>query len=112
MGTGDGQVQILSSSFKLIRTFSAYPPNSAVGHLEQVEGTSLLVTIGEDLGNDAVLKVWALDQIDRKTGAPKCLSTVTILNGRKRFPVGQETEVVVGLTLILFFFTGYSNGYT
>ncbi|KAF8477095.1 hypothetical protein BDZ91DRAFT_708666 [Kalaharituber pfeilii] len=87
LGTGDGQVQILSASFKLIRTFPAYSQSSAVSHLQQVDGTSLLVTIGEDLSNEAVLKVWALDQTEKKSGAPKCLSTVTILNGRKRFPV-------------------------
>ncbi|KAF8433826.1 hypothetical protein BGX38DRAFT_1221944 [Terfezia claveryi] len=87
LGIGDGHVQILSSSFKLVRTFAAYSQHSAVSHLQQVEGTSLLVTIGEDLGNEAILKVWALDQTDKKTSAPKCLSTVTILNGRKKFPV-------------------------
>lgn len=65
----------------------AYASNTAVGHMHQVPGTSLLVTIGEDLSNEAVLKVWALDQTEKKTGAPKCLSTVTIYNGRKKFPV-------------------------
>ena len=55
--------------------------------MQQIDGTSLLVTIGEDLSSEAVLKVWALDQTEKKTGAPKCLSTVNIFNGRKKFPV-------------------------
>ena len=87
LGTGDGLVQILSSSFKLIRSWPAYDAESSVSHLQQVQGTSLLVTLGEDLSSEPVLKVWALDQIEKKTGAPKCLSTLTVQNGRKRFPV-------------------------
>ncbi|KAI5804169.1 hypothetical protein DFH27DRAFT_554669 [Peziza echinospora] len=87
LGTGSGQIQILSPSFKLIREFAAYPQNTAVAHMQQIDGTSLLVTIGEDLSSEAVLKVWALDQTEKKTGAPKCLSTVNIFNGRKKFPV-------------------------
>ncbi|RPB23097.1 hypothetical protein L211DRAFT_857828 [Terfezia boudieri ATCC MYA-4762] len=79
LGTGDGHVQILSSSFKLVRTLAAYLQHSAVSHLQQVEGTSLLVTIGEDLSSEAILKVWALDQTDKKTSAPKYLSTVTAM---------------------------------
>ena len=57
--------------------------------MQQVKGTSLLVTIGEDLSTEAVMKVWALDQIEKKTGAPKCLSTVKILNGLEKFPVSR-----------------------
>ena len=54
--------------------------------MKQVNGTALLVTISEDLSNDPILKVWALDKIERD-GIPKCLSTLSIQNGRKRFPV-------------------------
>ena len=54
-----------------------------------MEGTALLVTISEDLSNEPVLKVWALDKIEKKTGAPKCLSTLGIHNGRKQFPVSH-----------------------
>ncbi len=56
--------------------------------MKQVEGTSLLVTISEDLLNEPTLKVWALDKTEKKTGSPKCLSTLSIQNGRKQFPVG------------------------
>lgn len=58
-----------------------------MAYMKQVEGTSLLVTIGEDLSNEPELKVWALDQLEKKTGAPKCLSALTVHNGRKQFPV-------------------------
>ena len=56
--------------------------------MKQIEGTALLVTIAEDLSSEPVLKVWALDKLDKKTGAPKCLSTLEIQNGRRMFPVG------------------------
>jgi vacuolar protein sorting-associated protein 11 len=55
--------------------------------MKQVEGTALLVTISEDLSNDPVLKVWALDKTEKKTGGPRCLSTLSIQNGRRQFPV-------------------------
>lgn len=55
--------------------------------MKQIEGTSLLVTIAEDLLNEPTLKVWALDKLEKKTGLPTCLSTVSVQNGRRQFPV-------------------------
>jgi vacuolar protein sorting-associated protein 11 len=55
--------------------------------MKQVHGTSLLVTISEDLSNEPVLKVWALDKLEKKTSTPRCQSTLSIHNGRKQFPV-------------------------
>lgn len=55
--------------------------------MKQIEGTSLLVTIAEDLLNEPTLKVWALDKPEKKTGSPTCLSTVSVQNGRRQFPV-------------------------
>lgn len=55
--------------------------------MKQVQGTSLLVTIAEDLLHDPVLKVWALDKLEKKTGSPRCQSQLDIHNGRKQFPV-------------------------
>lgn len=55
--------------------------------MKQVDGTSLLVTIAEDLLNEPVLKVWALDKLEKKTGVPRCLSTVSVQNQRRQFPV-------------------------
>lgn len=44
LGSYDGIVRILSSSFKILRTFQAHDIGS-ITHMKQVEGTSLLVTI-------------------------------------------------------------------
>ena len=55
--------------------------------MKQIEGTALLVTIAENLPNEPQLKVWALDKIEKKTGMPKCLSTISVQNGRRPFPV-------------------------
>lgn len=57
--------------------------------MRQIEGTSLLVTVAEDLSREPVLKVWALDKIVKKTGLPTCLSTLNVNNGKKQFPVSQ-----------------------
>lgn len=65
--------------------------------MKQVDGTALLVTISEDLSKEPELKVWALDKTEKKTGAPKCLSTVEVQNGRKQFPVSfvLDTDKIV-----------------
>lgn len=76
----------------MVRTFKAHEKGS-ITHLKQVDGTSLLVTIAEDLSTEPVLKVWALDKTEKKGGGPKCLSTVSIQNGRKQFPVSIEGEI-------------------
>jgi hypothetical protein len=92
LGASDGKVQVINSAFKIARTFSTAEGGftqgaGAITHLKQLEGTSLLVTISEDLSSEPVLKVWALDKLDKKTGNPKCLSSLTVNNGRKQFPV-------------------------
>ena len=88
LGTQDGRVHILSSSFKLVRTFTAYEADlGAINHMRQIEGTALLVTIAENLPAEPLLKVWALDKIEKKTGVPQCLSSIHIQNGRRPFPV-------------------------
>lgn len=43
--------------------------------------------VQEDISNEPVLKVWALDKPVKKTGLPTCQSTLSIQNGRKPFPV-------------------------
>lgn len=86
LGSSEGEVRILSQTFKVVRTFQTQEHGS-ITHMKQVKGTALLVTISEDLSNEPVLKVWALDKIEKKTGAPKCLSTLGIQNGKKQFPV-------------------------
>lgn len=79
-------VRILSQSFKVVRLFKAHDIGT-ITHMKQVQGTSLLVTVAEDLPNEPVLKVWALDKVEKKTGMPRCESTLSINNGRKPFPV-------------------------
>jgi len=82
---------VVNSAFKIVRSFPTYESDSehvgSIRHIKQVEGTKLLVTVSEDLSTDPVLKVWALDKTERKTGLPRCQSTVTIQNGRRQFPV-------------------------
>lgn len=75
----------------MVRTFKAHEKGS-ITHMKQVDGTSLLVTIAEDLSNEPVLKVWALDKTEKKGGGPKCLSTVSVQNGRKQFPVSIDMK--------------------
>lgn len=97
MGSNDGHVRILSQAFKVVRTFKAHDTGS-ITHMKQVDGTALLVTISEDLSNEPILKVWALDKTEKKTGAPKCLSTLGIHNGRKQFPVGERNTLCRAFT--------------
>ncbi|KAH7346380.1 vacuolar protein sorting protein-like protein [Rhexocercosporidium sp. MPI-PUGE-AT-0058] len=92
LGSHDGVVRILSPSFKILRTFQAHDTGS-ITHMKQVEGTSLLVTISEDISNEPVLKVWALDKPVKKTGLPTCQSTLSIQNGRKPFPISAFTAL-------------------
>ncbi|EEH34130.2 vacuolar membrane protein [Paracoccidioides lutzii Pb01] len=105
LGTTDGTVHILSQSFKVLRTFKAHDTGS-ITHMRQVDATSLIVTISEDLLNDPVLKVWALDKEEKKTGAPKCLSTVMVQNGRRQFPVSAFV-VLPDLSQLA---VGFANG--
>ena len=86
IGGNDGYIRILSSTFKVVRSFKAHDAGS-ITHLKQLEGTALLVSIAEDLSNEPSLKVWALDKSEKKSVGPKCLSTLSIHNGRKQFPV-------------------------
>ncbi|KAJ5811412.1 Zinc finger RING-type [Penicillium riverlandense] len=92
LGTTDGFVHIVSSAFRVLRTFKAYDAGS-ITHMKQIGGTSLLVTIAEDLLNEPVLKVWALDT-EKKGGGPRCLSTVSVQNARRQFP--DLSQVAVG----------------
>jgi hypothetical protein len=63
--------------------------------MKQIQGTSLLVTIAEDLSTEPLLKVWALDKLEKKTGSPRCQSQLNIHNGRKPFPVCEPFVMMV-----------------
>ncbi|KAG8413506.1 Vacuolar protein sorting-associated protein 11 [Metarhizium acridum] len=86
LGGSDGSVSIIGKSWKVVRTFQAHDAGR-VTHMRQVEGTSLLVTVAEDLSSEPVLKAWALDKLVKKTNMPTCLSTLIINNGRRQFPI-------------------------
>ncbi|KAJ5712588.1 hypothetical protein N7493_009056 [Penicillium malachiteum] len=91
LGTNDGFVHIVSSSFRVLRSFKAHD-TGAITHMKQINGTSLLATVSEDLLNEPVLKVWALDT-EKKDGGPRCLSTVSIQNARRQFPISAFAAV-------------------
>ncbi|KAH7021144.1 vacuolar membrane protein [Microdochium trichocladiopsis] len=86
LGSDDGYVYIVGPSWKVMRSFRAHDTDR-ITHMRQVEGTSLLLTISEDLSSEPLLRVWALDKIVKKTGLPTCLSELRINNGRKQFPI-------------------------
>ncbi|KAG7104772.1 Vacuolar protein sorting-associated protein 11 like [Verticillium longisporum] len=91
LGSYDGYVRIVGASWKIVRSFQAH--DAAITHMRQIEGTSLLLTIAEDLSNEPVLKVWALDKLVKKTNMPTCLSTLRINNGKKQFPISALTAL-------------------
>ncbi|KAL9610299.1 MAG: hypothetical protein Q9167_004990 [Letrouitia subvulpina] len=105
LGSSNGLVRILSQAFKVVRTFQAYDAGS-ITHMKQIDGSSLLVTIAEDLSNEPVLKVWALDKTEKQTGGPKCLSTLEIHNGRKQFPI----SAFAALENLSQLAVGFANG--
>lgn len=74
--------------------------------MRQIEGTSLLVTVAEDMSSDPVLKVWALDKVVKKTGMPTCLCTVSVGNARRQFPISAfaATEDLKQIAV------GFANG--
>jgi hypothetical protein len=88
LGTTDGFVHIVTQGFRVARSFKAHDTGS-ITHMKQIDGTFLLVTVSEDLSNEPVLKVWALNT-EKKGGGPQCLSTVSVQNARRQFPVREN----------------------
>jgi tetratricopeptide (TPR) repeat protein len=76
----------LDQTFKPARSWKAHDAGSLT-HAEQIPETPYLLTLAETLSNEPELKVWNLDQTEKKTGHPKCLCTLIIQNGRRSFPV-------------------------
>ncbi|KAJ2902480.1 putative vacuolar membrane protein [Zalerion maritima] len=105
VGSFDGFVRIIGPSWKIVKSFQAHDVGT-ITHMRQVEGTSLLVTIAEDLSNEPVLKTWALDKLEKKTGLPKCLSVVHVNNARKQFPI-SAFSALDDLTQLA---VGFANG--
>ncbi|KAI5291018.1 hypothetical protein KEM54_006646 [Ascosphaera aggregata] len=125
LGTGDGMVYILSPDFALLRSFQAYDVGSNIVHLSAVQvpsqqpkaspvpsslSTPLLVTIGEDLPNLPILKVWDTTREDKKTGSVKCLTTLTIQNGGNKNGGGFPTSAFASLPDLSQVVVGFANG--
>ncbi len=90
LGTSSGSIRVLSKALKVVRSFQASDSsNGPVNWIKHVPDTAYLVTISEDLPTEPLLKVWALDKVEKKTGGPKCLCTIAVQNGRKPFPVSS-----------------------
>ncbi|KAJ9613237.1 Vacuolar protein sorting-associated protein 11 [Cladophialophora chaetospira] len=107
LGSSDGTVRVLSRALKVIRTFhTSEAADASVTHIRQVPNTSFLVTISENLSSDPSLKVWALDKTEKKTGAPRCLCTTAVQNGRRQFPISAFV-VLDDLTQVA---VGFANG--
>ncbi|KOS22364.1 Vacuolar protein sorting-associated protein 11 -like protein [Escovopsis weberi] len=100
-GSNDGYVSIIGKSWKVAKRFQAHE-TGAITYMRQVEGTSILVTVAEDMSSEPVLKAWALDKLVKKTDMPTCLSTLNISNGRRQFPISafaaldDLTQIAVG----------------
>ncbi|OBT91139.1 hypothetical protein VE02_00048 [Pseudogymnoascus sp. 03VT05] len=101
LASPDGDIRILSRGFRVQKCWQAHDVG-VITHMRQIEGTSLLVTIAEDLPREPILKVWALDKLVKKTGLPTCTSSLSIQNGRKPFPIsafaalGDLSQLAVG----------------
>ncbi|PKS05550.1 hypothetical protein jhhlp_008067 [Lomentospora prolificans] len=105
LGSYDGYVRIVNSNWKVVRSFQAHDAGT-ITNMRQVEGTSLLVTVAEDLSHPPSLKVWALDRLVKKTNLPTCLTTLTINNGKQQFPI-SAFAAIHDLTQIA---VGFANG--
>jgi tetratricopeptide (TPR) repeat protein len=105
VGTPNGQVHLLDQTFKPSRSWKAHDAGT-VTHAVQVADTPYLLTLAETLEHEPELKVWTLDQNEKKTGLPKCLCTLVVQNGRRNFPVSAfaVTSDVAQLAV------GFANG--
>ncbi|KAF6834413.1 vacuolar membrane protein [Colletotrichum musicola] len=109
LGSYDGYVRIVGSSWKVVKSFQAHDVGT-ITHLRQIEGTSLLVTVAEDLSSEPVLKIWALDKLVKKTNMPTCLSTLHISNNKKQFPATMQISALDVLDNLSQVAVGFANG--
>ncbi|KAG8527671.1 uncharacterized protein KY384_007824 [Bacidia gigantensis] len=64
IGSGDGYIRILSSAFKLLRSWKAHDSGS-ITQLKQLEDTALIVSISEDLSNEPISAFATLDNLSQ-----------------------------------------------
>lgn len=105
VGSPDGTLRLLNQSFKTVQSFKVHD-SSSITYITPVPSSSYLVTLTEDLSNEPELKVWALDKPEKKTGMPKCLSSVSVQNGRRQFPA-SAFAVLPDLSQVA---VGFANG--
>ncbi|KAI9846550.1 MAG: hypothetical protein M1838_001246 [Thelocarpon superellum] len=105
LGSTDGFVRILSRTFKVVRAFQAHE-TASITHMKQVEGTSLLVTISEDLSNEPVLRISAFAALDdlSQLAVGFANGSVTVIRGdlihdrgAKQRTVFESEEPVTGV---------------
>jgi hypothetical protein len=107
LGDSHGGVRILSRNLTVSKSFQASDaPGASVTQIRQIPDTALLVTVAEDLSNEPILKVWALDKTEKKTGGPKCLCAIAVQNQRKLFPISAFV-VLDDLSQVA---VGFANG--
>ena len=78
-------MQLLDQTFKARRSWKAHDAGS-ITHIKQVPNTNYLFTLAEDLSHEPELRVWDLNQTEKRSGQYKLLSTTVVQNGRKQFP--------------------------
>ena len=78
----------------------------SVADVKPVSETPYLVTFVEDLIHEPELKVWNLDQSEKKTGDPRLLCSLAVQNNRQNFPITAVT-ITSDLTQIA---VGFANG--
>lgn len=94
IGSSDGNLRLLNQSFGVVSAFPAHAAGN-ITNIATIPDSSRFVTLAEDLSHEPELKFWDLDQIDKKTGHPKCLCSTTVQNGKKQFPVSILMLVMV-----------------
>ncbi|KJZ73091.1 hypothetical protein HIM_07475 [Hirsutella minnesotensis 3608] len=102
VGLNDGSVGIIGKNWKVVRKFHAHDAGR-ITHMRQVEGTSILVTVAEDLSSEPVLKAWALDKLISAFTALDDLSqiavgfangSVTLIRGDLIHDLGTKQRIV------------------
>ncbi|OCH92268.1 hypothetical protein OBBRIDRAFT_773774 [Obba rivulosa] len=80
-----GSVYLLNRDFEVVKSWIAHT-GGRVTHMAERKG--ILVTLGEeDSARHPFLKVWELENIDRKTGAPTLLRSTKVQSGNRPHPV-------------------------